>query len=68
MSLIEWWHNLKWMDKSYDVPEVEGSLKRAKPLTWKELFFRDKFSVIFNFGFALVLLVLIIIRLITGGV
>ena len=48
MNLVNWWNNLKWNDTSYDDVREGTRFTRAKPLTWKQLFFRDRVAVISN--------------------
>ena len=48
MNIVSWWNNLKWDDTSYDKVKEGTQFTRAKPLTLKQLFFRDRLAVITN--------------------
>jgi len=69
-NLFRYWSGLKWEDKSFD--EVDADLpktfilgyKRKHPLTFYQLFFRDKLSIVGNFIPLLVLTLLLVIQLV----
>lgn len=41
---------------------ILSNVKRTKPLLWKELFFRDKFSII-NKSFSILLIIVLILTI-----
>jgi hypothetical protein len=66
INIIKWWNELPWKNKKLDEAVSPDSLKRKRPLTWRELFFRDKVAVITNLLPISLLIVLLIMNLVGG--